>query len=57
MTDRGTASRLVNLCIDANDPLRLAGFWAEALHWEVDDGHTGDIGLVPTDGTRFGILF
>jgi predicted enzyme related to lactoylglutathione lyase len=57
MTERGTTSRLVDLCIDANDPLRLAGFWAEALHWDVDDGRPGDVGLVPTDGTRFGIVF
>ena len=30
-------SRLVGLCFDANDPLRLARFWAEALQWEIDD--------------------
>ena len=30
-------SRLVALCFDANDPLRLARFWAEALRWEIDD--------------------
>ena len=27
----GTTSRLVALCFDANDPLRLARFWADAL--------------------------
>lgn len=44
------------LCIDAIDPRRLAGFWAAALGWDVSD--TGDeIGLEPTDGTRFRILF
>jgi predicted enzyme related to lactoylglutathione lyase len=44
---------LVALCIDANDPLRLARFWAEALRWEVAD-ETGDaVRVVPTDGTRF----
>jgi predicted enzyme related to lactoylglutathione lyase len=48
--------RLVALCFDANDPLRLARFWAHALHWEIDDATTDEIGLVPTDGTRFGIL-
>jgi len=49
-------SRLVSLCLDANDPLRLARFWAEALRWKVDETDD-EIGLVPTDGTRFGILF
>ena len=48
-------SRLVDLCFDANDPLRLARFWAEALRWEIDETDD-EIGLVPTDGTRFGIL-
>jgi predicted enzyme related to lactoylglutathione lyase len=49
-------SRLVELCIDANDPPRLARFWAEALGWEVGE-IDGDVGLLPTDGTRFEILF
>ncbi len=52
----GTTSRLVALCIDANDPHRLARFWAHALRWETDETD-GEIGLVPTDGTRFQILF
>ena len=50
-------SRLVALCFDTNDPLGLARFWAEALRWEIDDGTRDEIGLVPTDGTRFRILF
>jgi predicted enzyme related to lactoylglutathione lyase len=50
-------SQLVHLCFDANDPLRLAQFWAEALHWNVGVQTTDEISLVPTDGTRFGILF
>jgi predicted enzyme related to lactoylglutathione lyase len=50
-------SRLVALCFDANDPLRLARFWSGALGWEIDDGTPDQIGLVPTDGTRFQILF
>jgi predicted enzyme related to lactoylglutathione lyase len=49
-------SGLVSLCIDANDPLRLANFWAVALHWKIDESD-GEIGLVPTDDTTFGILF
>lgn len=48
--------RLDALCIDALDARRLAAFWAAALGWDVLD--TGDeIGLEPTDGTRFRILF
>lgn len=50
-------SRLVALCFDANDPLPLARFWAEALRWEVDSETGDEIGLVPTDGTRFRIDF
>jgi hypothetical protein len=50
-------SRLVALCFDAGDPLRLARFWAVALRWDVDDRVHGGVGLVPTDGTPFRILF
>ena len=31
-------SQLISLCIDANDPLRLARFWAEALRWQMKAG-------------------
>ncbi|CAN5573627.1 VOC family protein [soil metagenome] len=41
----------------ALDPLRLARFWADALHWEIDDETHDEIGLVPPDDTRFQILF
>lgn len=51
------SSRLVALCFDANDPLRLARFWAAALHWEISDETHDAIGLVPTDDTRFRIRF
>ena len=37
MTEDVGTSRPVELCFDANDPLRLARFWAEALRWEIDD--------------------
>jgi catechol 2,3-dioxygenase-like lactoylglutathione lyase family enzyme len=50
-------SQLVHLCFDANDPLRLARFWAEALHWNVGDQTSHEVRLVPTDDTRFGVLF
>lgn len=50
------SSQLDALCVDANDPLHLARFWAEALRWELD-GSDDEIVLVPTDGTRFPMLF
>src|SRR3954447_3494840 len=50
-------ARLVALCFDANDPLLLARFWADALRWRVDDGTHDEIALVPTDDTGFRILF
>jgi predicted enzyme related to lactoylglutathione lyase len=50
-------ARLVALCVDANDPLRLARFWAAALRWVIDGEASEEIGLVPTDGTTFGIVF
>ena len=30
-------SQLFALCFDANDPLRLARFWAGVLGWEMVD--------------------
>jgi hypothetical protein len=50
-------SRLVGLCFDANDPQRLARFWATALRWETDDETRDATGLVPTDDTGVRILF
>jgi predicted enzyme related to lactoylglutathione lyase len=50
-------TRLVSLCIDANDPLQLAPFWAGVLNWEIYDETHDELGLLPTDGTRFNILF
>src|SRR3954447_22392529 len=55
--DSGATSRLVSLCIDANDPQRLARFWAHALGWRVGEETDGEVPLVPTDNTRFEILF
>lgn len=51
------STRLTTLCLDANDPLRLARFWAGALHWDIHDESSEEIGLIPTDGTRFLLLF
>jgi predicted enzyme related to lactoylglutathione lyase len=51
------ATRLANLCFDANDPARLARFWASALDWEASD-HTDDvIEVLPTDDTRLTLDF
>ncbi|HEX7165406.1 MAG TPA: VOC family protein [Acidimicrobiales bacterium] len=54
-------SRLTTLCFDANDPLRVARFWAGALQWDLSDENDEDendeIELVPTDGTSFALLF
>lgn len=50
-------SVLVAVRIDANDPLGLARFWAGALRWEIGDENNEEIGIVPTDGTRFRVRF
>ncbi|MDO8388999.1 MAG: VOC family protein [Actinomycetota bacterium] len=50
-------SQLVALCFDANDPLRLAHFWAEALRWTVGEIDDEVVTIDPTDGTRFQIDF
>ena len=52
-------SRLVALCIDANDPAGLAGFWSGVLGWELadDPGDPEVITLQPNDDTGFQIDF
>jgi predicted enzyme related to lactoylglutathione lyase len=57
MTQPDGAARLVELCIDANEALALARFWAEALRWEVDVSVSDEVRVVPTDGTSFSMLF
>ncbi|MEJ3748097.1 VOC family protein [Actinomycetes bacterium KLBMP 9797] len=50
-------SHLVALCFDANDPLRLARFWAGVLGWEMaGDQHDGST-LLPSDDTGFRLGF
>jgi predicted enzyme related to lactoylglutathione lyase len=49
--------QLLALCIDANDPLRLARFWSGVLGWEMADGSRGGVALVPGDDTGFRIRF
>lgn len=51
------ASRLVALCVAAHDPRALAGFWADALGWEVGAEDEAGVALAPTDGTRFTLRF
>jgi predicted enzyme related to lactoylglutathione lyase len=50
---------LVALCFDANDPLRLANFWAAVLGWKVsDDPDDFPIhSILPSDDTGFQIDF
>jgi hypothetical protein len=50
-------TQFASLCFDANDPLRLARFWAAALDWAIDDEADNEISLMPTDGTRFFLDF
>jgi predicted enzyme related to lactoylglutathione lyase len=48
--------QLLALCLDANDPLRLARFWGSLLGWQIaDDAGDGGTALVPTDDTGFGL--
>ena len=51
------ASHIVALCFDANDPLRLARFWAGLLCWEMADAAEDGIALLPSDDTGFKIRF
>ena len=48
---------LFALCIDADDPRRLAGFWAGVLRWETADDSDGGVVLLPGDDTGFRIRF
>jgi hypothetical protein len=53
------------LCFAADEPRRLAGFWAAALGWPLDDSGPasgpgrpdGPVRVVPTDGTPFDLWF
>jgi predicted enzyme related to lactoylglutathione lyase len=50
-------SDLLALCFDANDPLRLARFWAGVLRWEMADDPNAGTALLPSDDTGFRIRF
>jgi hypothetical protein len=45
-------TRLVHLVLDANDPSKLARFWAAALGWEVEE-EDGEIGVCPAGVPAF----
>jgi predicted enzyme related to lactoylglutathione lyase len=48
---------LCALSFDANDPLRLARFWAGVLDWELADSRQDGIALRPGEDTGFLIRF
>jgi len=50
-------SQLIALCFDANDPNRLARFWAGVLGWDMADDPSVGVALLPSDGTGFRIRF
>src|SRR5690242_18507781 len=49
--------QLVALSFDANDPIRLARFWAGVLGWEMVDESPDGVALLPDDDTGFRIEF
>ncbi|MHB8380101.1 MAG: VOC family protein [Acidimicrobiales bacterium] len=49
------ACQLVSLSVDANDPLRVASFWAGVLGWTMRNDDDGVIVLEPNDDTGFEI--
>ena len=49
--------QLVALCVDADDPLRLARFWAGVLGWEMAEDPPDGITLLPGDDTGFQLDF
>jgi Glyoxalase-like domain len=42
------STRLVHLVVDANDPSRLAKFWADALGWEVASEEPDEVVVCPS---------
>jgi predicted enzyme related to lactoylglutathione lyase len=52
------AAELFALTFKARNPLRLAGFWAGLLGWELIDDHCdGCVALLPDDDTGFRLRF
>jgi predicted enzyme related to lactoylglutathione lyase len=48
---------LIALCFNANDPQRVAGFWAGVLGWKTADAGDSGIALLPSDDTGFRLEF
>jgi len=55
VTQHEPSARIVALRLDADDPLRMAEFWAGALGWEIGESDD-EIALIPPDDTGFVIL-
>jgi Glyoxalase-like domain len=53
----GMTCQLLAVCFDANDPLRLARFWAGLLGWKMAGGPRDGVALLPGGDTGFGIRF
>jgi predicted enzyme related to lactoylglutathione lyase len=51
------ACHLYALCFDANDPARLARFWAGILGWELSADPEAGVALLPIDDTGFRLRF
>ncbi len=51
------ALNLTALCFDANDPRRLARFWAGLLGWEMTEDPPDGFTLLPSDDTGFQLDF
>ncbi len=49
--------QLLALCLDSNDPPRLARFWAGILGWQIAHEPPAGIALWPTDDTGLGFRF
>ncbi len=50
-------SRLSAIAFDANDPRRVASFWAGVLGWEMTEEPDDGFALLPNDDTGFRIEF
>jgi len=53
------STRLVNVVVDAADPLALAGFWRDLLDWRIslELPDEVDVQAPPDDGWRFDLVF
>lgn len=46
--------RIQCLCVDANDPKALAGFWEQVLGWRRTEESDDEVVLEPPEGSREG---